>query len=102
MRAQLPHSVQVIRRSRHDVAGATPLEEAGLLCFKPLEEIVADVKLDLPRSADENLPHEVEKDAGDRCNAYQQEAIMFDLARAQAKPHIVDRAADDQRDDDFG
>ncbi len=51
--SKLPHSVQIVRRARHDVAGAMVLEEARLLRFEPLEEIIADVELDLPRGADD-------------------------------------------------
>ena len=44
---ELANGVEVVGGSRHDVAGAGGVVEAGGLAFEVAEEIVAEVELDL-------------------------------------------------------
>jgi hypothetical protein len=63
---QHAHGVQVVGHAGHDVAGAIALIEARVLLFEVMEEIVAQVELDLARDADQNPALRVEEDAFDQ------------------------------------
>ena len=94
----MPDRVQIVGRPRHDVARAVLLEEAGRLGFEVREEVVAEVELDLARGSDDDLARDVEKGAGNGSDAEQLQAGARDDGSAEVKAKVVDRAANDDRD----
>jgi hypothetical protein len=63
---QHAHRVQVVGHARHDVAGAVALVEARVLRFQLLEQVVAQVELDLARDPDQNPALRVHENALDQ------------------------------------
>ena len=61
------HRAQIVRRARHQVAGARVLEVAQVHALQRREEVVAEVVLEVARSADDDAAHqEAEEPADDR------------------------------------
>src|SRR5665213_1411672 len=101
-----PSSWRTALRSLVDRAMMSPVrccwEEARRLCLEVGEHVVAEVELDLPRSADDDLPRDVQECPGDEGDAQQLQAGARDDRRAEVQPQVVDRAADDHRHQRLG
>jgi hypothetical protein len=95
---ELADGVEVVCRSRHDVAGAVALEELGWLFGEVSEEVVTEVELDLAGGADDDLSGEIEGHGGDDRDAEQDERLVDDLVGVEAVLHVGDGVADDQGD----
>ena len=94
---QHAHRVQVVGGSRHDVAGARALVEAGVERFQMAEQMIAQVELDLARDADQDPAREVLKDPLAERNGHQQPAPGQQLAVRNALVQVVGNAADEPR-----
>ena len=83
---QHAHRIQVVGHAGHDVAGAVPLIETGVLAFQLPEEIVAQIEFDFARDADQDPALGVEEDAfdegdsdknaGEKNNAFARDSVL--------------------------
>ena len=94
---QHAHSVQIVGRARHDVAGPRALIVRIRKRFQMLKEIVAQVEFDLTRNADQNPPHQKLKETFTERDHNQRKRVRDDLVAGDAPIQIVDRTADDLR-----
>ena len=97
---QHAHGVQVVGHAGHDVAGAMLLVEARVLPLQVVEEVVAQVELDLAGDADDDPAGAEEEDALDGGDSDQQPGIEQDLLPGDALVEIVDGNANDLREED--
>ena len=65
------------------------------------EEVVAKIVLNVARGADDDFAGDVKKDGGEDGDDEQAKRVVDDLGLGEAVLHIVDGAADDQRDENL-
>ena len=94
---QHAHGVEVVGGTRHDVAGARALVEAVGEPLQVREQIVAQVKLDFARDADQDpASQELEDGLGNR-DGQQRPGVEQQLMNIDLFVQVVDSAPNDQR-----
>ena len=97
---ELADGGEVIGGAGHDVAGAVGVEEAGRLALKVGEDVVAEVEFYLAGGSDDDLAGDVKEDRGAAGHGEDAEGVVDDLGLGDAEAEVIDRVADDQREED--
>ncbi len=94
---QIAHGVQVVGSAGHDVAGAVALIVGVRKAFEVSEQIVAQVKFDVARNADDYpAGQELEDALGDK-NGDHGQRVLHELLGGHSGMEIVGRMAENLR-----
>ena len=90
-----PDRVQIVGRTRHQIAGATGLVVPDRHQLQPCEERVADIEFDVTRRADQNLPHQVAEHSANAGDAQERRRVEGKLRTGDPGVQIIDRVLQD-------
>ncbi len=96
----LPDGLHVVGGATHQITGAPPIIELRGQAKQVREQIVAEVRFDLPADPVQELPHSVPRRAGHERGPHQQQGVMDDSILRQVGRESVDGQLDDERTED--